>query len=276
MARFSNGFPAAFIEGSPAPVTGPFQIAKWEAKTATLIPNEAYWGARPYLDAIEIQMGRDLKTQALDLSLNKIDITETGDRGGALKNTLALVFGDEHVPVAVREALSLAVDRPSIQRVLAKSGEAAWSLLPNWLSGYAFVFRKERDVTRAKQLAQGASPLTFAYDREDLFLRRIAERLTVSAMDAGISLRPAVNGTADVRLENLPITINDEFASLADIAAALKLPLPATDSSAEAERKLLEGFRVIPVIHIPDSWAVSPRVHNWPDIPNVWMSPASR
>src|SRR5258708_22833630 len=39
--------------------TGPFRVAKWEAgKTATLTAYEDHWKGRPYLDSVEIQIGR--------------------------------------------------------------------------------------------------------------------------------------------------------------------------------------------------------------------------
>ena len=51
--------------------TGPFRVASWEAgKAATLSANEDHWKGRPYLDSIEIQMGRDLRDQAQDLELS--------------------------------------------------------------------------------------------------------------------------------------------------------------------------------------------------------------
>ena len=255
--------------------TGPFKIARFEpGKGATLLANDDYPGGRPFLDSIEIQMGRDLKDQALDFSLGKADITETGERKGTLVNTLALVFDSDRIAPTLREALSLSIDRQTIQKVLLKDqGQPTNALLPQWLSGYAFLFDKPRDVVHAHQLAGSATSLTFAYDRQDATLRRIAERIAVNAMEAGISMRPVNTPNADVRLEPLHITTKDELPSLQDLAALLKMPFPAGASPYEAERSLLDGFRVIPILHLADSWAVSPRVHNWPDLPNVWINP---
>ena len=45
--------------------TGPFRVARWEAgKAATLTAHERHWKGRPYLDSIEIQMGRTPRDQA--------------------------------------------------------------------------------------------------------------------------------------------------------------------------------------------------------------------
>jgi peptide/nickel transport system substrate-binding protein len=265
---------AAPLDASPAG-SGPFKLARWDpGKGATLVANDDYPGGRPYLDSIELQMGRDLKDQALDFSLGRADITETGERKGPLVNTLALVFDNDRASASLREALSLSIDRETIQKVLLRDqGEPTHALLPEWFSGYAFLFDKPRDLSRAHDLAGFAPSLTFLYDRQDATIRRIAERIALNAMDAGISLRPVTAANADVRLELLRVAAKDELSSLQNVAALLAIPFPAAASPYEAERSLLYGFRVIPILHLADSWAVSPRVHNWPDLANVWINP---
>ena len=124
----------------------------------------------------------------------------------------------------MREAVALSIDKAVIRRVLLKGhGDITGALLPQWLSGYSFLFDGKRDVARARQLAAGSPPLTFAYDRQDAVLRSIGERISVNAMEAGITLRPG-NGAADVRLVTIPVTSRDELAALADIAVVLKAP----------------------------------------------------
>ncbi len=259
--------------------TGPFRVAKWEAgKTATLVANEDHWKGRPYLDSIDIQMGRDLRDQSQDLELGKADVVDasvgTGDAMADM--TVALVFDTPRASAPVREAVALSIDRLAIRRVLLKGrGEISGALLPQWLSGYSFVFEQKRDVTRARELAMGALPLMFAYDRQDAVLRSIGERISVNAMEAGVTMRPG-NGAADVRLVAFPVASRDESSALADIAVILKTPIPLTSSPSawgpyEAERALLEGFRVVPLFHLARSWGVVPRVQNWPDVPNVWI-----
>jgi len=259
--------------------TGPFKIARWEpGRSATLIANDEYRAGRPFVDAIEIQMGRSLRDQAADLNLGKADVIEaplTGEPAGVLPNrVLALVFASDKIPASVREALSLAIDRSTIQKVLLRDrGEAAGSLLPRWLSGYAFLFPAQRDVAKARQLANAALPISFGYSQQDTGIRRIAERISVNAMEAGITLRPANGSPPDVQLELLPITARDELASLEDLADLLKLPLLSNPAPYEAERSMLDGFRVIPVLHVSVGWSLRPQVHNWPDLPNVWIDP---
>ena len=258
--------------------TGPFRVAKWEAgKAATLIAHEGHWKGRPYLDSIEIQMGRDLRDQTQDLQLGKADVTDAspGTRETMPDETVALIFETPRASPALREAVSLCIDRVAIRRVLLKGhGDISGALLPQWLSGYAFLFEGKRDVARARQLAIGGLPLSFAYDRQDAVMRSIGERISVNAMEAGITMRPG-NGMEDVRLVVLPVASRDELAALADMAVILKAPFPFASSFTsgpyEAERALLDGFRVVPLFHLARSWGLVSRLQNWPDVPNVWI-----
>jgi peptide/nickel transport system substrate-binding protein len=285
MARSSNAIVVHGEDGSLIG-TGPFRIAHWEAeKSATLSANDAYWAGRPFLDAIEIRMGRALRDQVLDLESGKTDVAEilvTDARrlrqagmtisSTSFVETLALVFENSNVPETTREALALSIDRTTINNVLLqKQGEPSAALLPHWLSGYSFLFPSARNIARAKQLATGSAPLAFAYDRQDPILRSVGERIAVNASEAGITLKSAAT-PADVRLVRLPIVSRDSSSALEDLAALLKSPLPASDSF-EAEKALLGGYRVIPLVHLPQMWAISGTVRNWPRLADVWLDP---
>jgi MarR-like DNA-binding transcriptional regulator SgrR of sgrS sRNA len=272
--------------------TGPFRIAHWEAeRSATLKAHDAYWAGRPFLDAIEIRMGRNLRDQELDLESGKTDAAEIlvtdgrrlGQKGVAIfampsMETLALVFENSRVPDAMREALALSIDRGTINNVLLqKQGEASAALLPRWLSGYSFLFPAARNVARAKQLAGPSSPpLAFAYDRQDAILRPVGERIAVNASEAGITLRSATGAAGlspDVRLVRLPITSRDSLTALEDLAGMLKPTMkPAGVSDPfQTERALLDGYHVIPLVHLPQEWAISRAVRNWPRLADVWL-----
>jgi peptide/nickel transport system substrate-binding protein len=107
--------------------TGPFKVSRWEAgKSATLLAHEDHWKGRPYLDSVEIQMGRNLREQAQDLQLGKADVA---DAAVSLREappnmtpdmTLSLVFDSPRASAAVREAVSLSIDRAAIHKVLLK------------------------------------------------------------------------------------------------------------------------------------------------------------
>jgi ABC-type transport system substrate-binding protein len=266
--------------------TGPFRVAHWEAeKSATLAAHDGYWAGRPFLDTIEIKMGRALREQEIDLESGKTDVAEilvTDSRrlrqkglaisSTAFTETLALVFENPRVPDAVREALALSIDRATINNVLLqKQGEPSAALLPRWLSGYSFLFPATRNVARAKQLAGSSTPLAFGYDRQDAILRPVGERIAVNASEAGIVLKSAT-GPADVRLLSLPISSRDSWTSLEDVAAMLKLTLPRGAAEPfEAESALLSGYRIVPLVHLPQMWATSAAVRNWPRVADVWL-----
>ena len=285
MARSSNAIVVHAEDGSLLG-TGPFRIARWEPeKSATLAAHDVYWAGRPFLDTIEIKMGRSLRDQELDLESGKTDVAEilvtdarrirqagiTISRASVME-TVALVFENSGVPEKTREALALSLDRATINNVLLqKQGEPSAALLPQWLSGYSFLFPSARNLARAKQLAAGSTPLAFAYDRQDPILHPIGERIAVNAGEAGITLRSA-SSAADVRLLRLPIVSRDSAAALEHLAAMLKFPSPASDPF-EAEKALLDGYRVIPLVHLPRMWAIGSAVRNWPRLPDVWLDP---
>jgi hypothetical protein len=100
---------------------------------------------------------------------------------------------------------------------------------------------------------------------EDASMKPVAERIALNARDAGLSItvtnQPAA---ADVRLTALRISSQEPAKALAALAVALGLPEPARADSPEglygAERALLEAFRVIPLIHLPDVYGAAARV----------------
>ena len=177
----------------------------WDpGRRAVFAANDDYWGGRAYLDAVEIEMGRSPRDQALDFDLNKADIIELAPADvrraqqsgkkvwtSATVDLVALVF-DPGVDERTREAVALSIDRATIQNVLLqRQGAAAGGLLPQWLSGYAFLFPDARDLVRARQAASHASaPLTITYDPQDATVRSIGERIAVNAHEAGVDHSP--------------------------------------------------------------------------------------
>ncbi|MEO8596202.1 MAG: ABC transporter substrate-binding protein [Candidatus Solibacter sp.] len=281
----------------PPPLLGPgFQITRWEAgKLAVYEADENAAGGRPFLNTVEIQLGRTLRDQASDLDLGKADVVESGPndvrRPVAGRKTwsslpvrvLALVCSPRLEDPRIREALALAVDRAAIHRVLLqRQGEVSGALLPQWLSGYAFLFPAAADLGRARQLSPGARPITLGV--ADPAARPIAERIAVDARAAGLAVSvTAQPETADVVLLELRIASPEPAKALTQLAAALNTPAPARIDSPEqayaAERALLDTFRVIPLAHLPDVYGVAPRVQGGPGITpsgewrfeNLWL-----
>lgn len=268
--------------------TGPFRIARWEpGKTARLEAHETYWGGRAFLDAIEIQMGRAIREQLLDLDLAKTDVAEAEvtdvrrlrQRGVDVRlskpaDVLVLVFENSQIDAATREALALAIDRNAIQSVLLdRQAEISAALLPQWLSGYAFLFPAVRDVNRARALAHAQPRLRFAYDRDNTLIRSVAERIAVNASEAGITLVSA-SGTPDVTLRRLRLTSMDEMQALNDFASALRISLTPAASVYETEKQLLGEFRIVPLFHLPAVYALGKNVRDWTSLQrleDVWL-----
>jgi len=276
------------VETADPPQTGPgmadlaaaFAIARWEAgRGAAYAAEENAAGGRPFLDAVEIVMGRALREQSADLDLGKADVVELGwndaRRLAAGRRTwtsapvriVTLVFGPRVDDARVREALALAVNRNAIHNVLLQGqGEISGALLPQWLSGYAFLFDMTADVARARTLAAGAPPaarnLTLGVD--DATLRPMADRIALNARDAGLAVSVVQGAGADVRLTEVRIPSRDGARALAAVAEALGLPAPARSDTPEAlyaaEHALRAGFRVVPLFHLPDVYGVGARV----------------
>jgi len=264
-----------------------FVLAAWEAgKRAVYTADENAAGGRPYLDSIEIQMGRPLSDQSTDLELGKADVVELGPNelrrqiaarkvwSSSPVRLMVLVFGPRVEDARVREALALAVDRGAIHSVLLqRQGEISGALLPQWLSGDAFLFTPAFDGARARSLvaALAAPARTISLAVSDASLRPIADRIALNARDAGLVVPvTAQRGTADVRLVEVRTASSDPAGALAETAAELGLAEPARADTPEAlynaERALLDGFRVIPLFHLPLVFGAGPRVRGGPGI----------
>jgi peptide/nickel transport system substrate-binding protein len=280
------------IETPDPPLTGTgladlnqsFTITRWEAgHRAVYTANENAAGGRPFVDTVDVQMGRPLREQGFDLELGKADLVEadlrrtgTGRRtwSSSPVRVVALVFGARIDDARLREALALCVDRSAIHNVLLqRQGQISGALLPQWLSGLAFLFSAAPDLARARSLATGLPPqvrqLTMGV--EDSSWLPVASRIALNARDAGLTVSTAsVSAIADVRLVELRIASADPGRALSVIAAALGQPEPAHVDSPEAvynaERTLLDGHRVIPLFHLPDVYGVGPRVKGGPGI----------
>ena len=272
--------------------TGPFRPTAFEpGHHAAFAANEDYWGGRPFLDAIDVQLGRSLRDQLADLELGKADVVEVAptdlrrasDHGWTVWSSLdvrliALAFAPGHADDArLREALALSIDRAAMHTfLLQKQGEPTAALLPQWISGYAFAFPAALDLPRARALANAlpsaARTLTLTYDPAMRVARPLAERVAVNARDAGLALQVSPqNPRADVRLVEIRVASLDPERALAGLAAALGLEVPGPSASPaalyESERKLLDGFRAIPLFQLPVLYGAASRVR-------VYASPA--
>jgi len=285
--------------------TGPFAIAQWDAgKRATLTANEQYWAGRPFLDSVQIDFGRNDRDQMLSLDLGKADLievaTENIHRARAENRSvvtsdpqefMALVFARDATSddeVHARNALALSIDTTAVNNVVLQGGgEPTGALLPNWLSGYAFIFPLGGSADRARQERMQSRRLpswTLGYDTSDAVARIIAERILLNARDAGITLQLSGPGKADLRLVRVPLSSSDPHVALTELAKTLQLPRPKLGNGSvgdlySAEKLLLQSHRVIPLVYLRSAVALRPNVHGWIaqsggnwSLSNVWLS----
>lgn len=284
--------------------SGPFASSAWEpGKKLTLTARDDYWGGRAFVDSIEIEMGKNFRDQTIALDLGKADIVEIGPEqarravvdGRRLENSapaewMALLFGRNNQSPEeglLRQALSLSIDRAAMNDVLLQGGgEPAGTLLPGWMTGYAFLFPSTVDLKRVGEVRSGlrtAPSWTLGYDASDPLARVMAERIALNTRDAGLTLQPTNSKTADLRLVRMALPSLDAHVSLGEFAARLGLPQPKFDgdpasSVYSAESALLQSDRVIPLLHLKVVVALSGRVKGWQEDPdgvwhleNVWL-----
>jgi len=312
------------LPGGALAGTGPFLLEKTPAAAAANVAaanssgaparmvfraNPGAWSGRPYIDAVEVTFGVPAQRQFYDLQMGLADIVElTPDLAlraapsglrvwtSAPLTLYALLF-DESLPAAadprLREAFSLSLDRASMAGVLLqKQAEPSSTLLPQWLSGYAFLVALETDMDRAKQLraalpanfAGAAAPLRLRVDAPGDLPRLLADRVALDARQAGLQVKvvnrvgtssatfsatATANSPAELRLVSWRYSSLLAGAELDSLAAAFAIPRAETAAGANSaqlfaiERRLLGERSAIPLVVLPESTGLSARVHDW-------------
>ena len=291
--------------GGDAVGTGPYRLDKRDGDRYLLKANDDYWGGRAYVDSIELISDRSSRDQLGDFTLDRADVIELSNDQlrraqqdrirtdlSRPAETLYLVANStkpELRDIRLRQAISLAIDRGAIHNVIfVRQGEVAGGLLPNWMTGYAFLFPAQQDTARARQLRAEAGsipPITIAYDIADPMERLVAERIALNVRDAGINIQ-AVAGTAsaDLKLKRLALPSSDPATALNGIVEQLSLMPPANSTNLESlysnERAAVQTYTAIPLVHLPRISAVKDRVHNWTTSPigtwhldEIWVTP---
>jgi ABC-type transport system substrate-binding protein len=268
--------------------------------------NEEAWSGRPFLNGIDVM---------LDVQLGKADLIELVPelvlraRQANLRvwssepiTMYGLRFDDTQVAasdVRLRAAFSLSLDRGTMANVLLqKQAEPAAALLPQWLSGYAFLFSVDTNLERAKELrralpaneAAGAAPLRLRVDPAGDLAKLLGERVAVNARQAAILVqviaRPVPRaGAATTAPSDLPAGVHlfawhysslSPRAELDSLFAAYNLTEPSAVNATGAdheqlyarERRVLEDRRVLPLIVEAESVGLGANVRDW--MPARW------
>ncbi len=283
-------------------VNGAFHVTAFEAgKRAVLAATEDYRLGRPFVDSIEITMGRGARERIVDLELNKADFAEipaedarrAAERGVRVSRSrpdelLALVFlrGAEAkrtrlIDARIREAIALSIDRAAIVNfILQKEGEPAGGLLPQWSSGTAFLFSTVGDVVHAKELSAQIVPapkIVLGYDFGDSLEQAVAERIAVDAREARVQLTAqavrSLENAFDARLVRLRMQSKSPALALESFIDTLggmtkieekALPDPASaEDIYNRERAIVTSYRVVPLVWLPHVYGLSGRVRDW-------------
>jgi peptide/nickel transport system substrate-binding protein len=264
--------------------TGPFRIASHEERRTVYAAFEDYWGGRPYLDSVILEdSGAHGRADMFDLPAGpqRRIVPDGWTTWSSLPRTLVALQG-LNIGANLLKALALALDRAPIANVLAQhKADPAFALLPQWLSGYAFLFESAPDIAGAKQIVAQQHPAPVSMEApSDPFLKSVAERITLNARDAGlvVQFKPA----GELRLLELPIKTTSaslalEFMKLGDRP---DLDLTKPEALYQFERILIEERHLIPLVHLRKTYAISPRVHFQPSrdqfslhLEDAWVEP---
>jgi ABC-type transport system substrate-binding protein len=311
--------------------TGPFFVADVVAAAPTeanpaavkaarmkFQANENCWAGRPFVDVVEVTLGEPALRQLFDLQVGKADIAEIapdlvrkGRQEGlriwssAPRTLVALRFDDAlNAPASddLREALWLALDRDTMANVLLqREAQPAATLLPQWLTGYAFLFESPMNLQRAKGLRAdfstgvvgAAQPLRLRVDAQGDLFKLVGERVAVNARQANLLVQVAMPSGANASTSAVGLRLfawhYDSLSPRAELEAFVKqiaqggdLPASATDPEQlfAQERRLLEERRILPLVFLPEYVGVRATVHNWNAsawgdwrLADVWLEP---
>lgn len=277
---------------------------------------DAAWSGRPFLDAIDVTLGVPPLRAMFDLQLGKADLVELSPelvpraKQASIRVWLSepltlygLRFDTAQTAVAdarLRQALSLALDRETMASVLLqKQATPAAALLPQWLSGYAFLFNVESNPERAKEIRRslaggaGASsePLRLRVDAAGDLPKLLGERVAVNARQSGILVqvvaRPVAHGAggsqpstaevaAGVHLFAWHYSSLSARAELDSMFAAYNLSEPSEMNPGGTEREqlyarersVLEDWRVLPLVEQAEPVGLGANVRDW--MPSRW------
>jgi ABC-type transport system substrate-binding protein len=300
--------------------SGPFRIERVDAGLITLRAHDDYWGSRPFVDAVEVRTSRspadqltDVETGRADMvSIQPTDVRRIEQRqlridGSRPIELFVLAFEPQPASASgdsLRRRLAAAIDRNAIARVVLQGrAEPAEALLPAWVSGYASFAVASTAEPLSRSAVAGLPP-----DRRSIALRvaagdpvaqAIAQRIAVNARDAGLTVTvQAPSGLGprfDVRLLRVAVRAAAPAAALSDVMAGLgartiagvgRITPPDSDASLETvlltERALVARDVIVPIVHVPELYAVSPRFQTWNgpavlatgawNLANVWLS----
>jgi hypothetical protein len=210
---------------------------------------------------VPVEMVRQAQQQRLTVLVSQpafllaLEVTDSG----ALANPM------------LRAAIAASIDRSALANVIfQKQGEATASLLPQSLTGFAFLLPVDRDLNKAHELRGGLNPPTLTLSVEgDGALRLAAQRIALNLKEAGFNAQDVDAGgaqRADLMLRTIPLEGGEAAAVLESVSRSVGAPAIALDSSPisvyRAERSFLDRHTLIPLVDLPRAYATGARVRD--------------
>jgi len=306
--------------------TGPFLLAEStppapsDANPSVLKPahmkfraNEDAWAGRPFVDAVDVLLGNPPLRQILNLQVGRAEIIDLPPDlvrkarqenlrvWSSLPHTLLALRFDEAQPAAadprLREAIDLSVDRDTMANVLLqRQALPAAALLPQWLSGYAFLIEAPMNLDRAKELrsvlpanfAGGPEPLRLRVDAVGDLMKLLGERVAVNARQADLSIQlvpRSVSSAASPSADPAGIGLHlfswhyDSLSPRAELQSFAQYLRSQPDAEVSTEpsdperllaeeRRLLGDRHVLPLLLLPDYVGIATSVRNWSVAPS--------
>jgi peptide/nickel transport system substrate-binding protein len=281
--------------------TGPFRIHSATYDTMTLAAFDDAWSGRPFVDGIEIRGGRSVRDQLMDLGVGRADLVEVPAeqlrRAQQEHVRVSVSRATEMIGVRVqprstvlqeqraRAALAMTFDRNSLFNVIfQKQGETSASLLPNWMTGYGFLFQTATNLAKARELKSQApkvGSITLAVDPGDSTLQLVAERVALNARDGGFQVQVVpdnANHAADMKVERIPLPSTNVAVALRAFGGKIDPSAEGEESLFRAEREFLQQYTVIPLLYVPRAVGANTRVRNLelstagtPRVVDLWL-----
>jgi hypothetical protein len=131
------------------------------------------------------------------------------------------------------------------------------------------------------------SPITISSENDPV-LQLVAERIVLNLKDAGLNVQLAPSmDRADLVVRRIDLNSADPEVALRQVADALSLDTPAASDGPqklyEQERNLIDAHLTVPLVFVPRTVAVSPKLRNWRTVPmsgyrfeDVWVAEPSK
>ena len=265
--------------------TGAFQVGPFANGILSLTANTNCWRGRPFVDTIEIRVHRPVQDQWMDLSLGRADVVEVPAEQlrqaqqqrmkvveSPTASLLLLHVADEGALANpnLRASIALAIDRTALSNVIfQKAGQVTASLLPQSLSGYAFLFPADRDLNKAHELRGGLTPQPITLQADgSRSMQLVAQRIALNLREGGFNVQVTAPNAVhpNLSLREVPIQNGDPSAVLDVMLQNLGYPAaPAGDDAAslyKSEREFLATKTWIPLLDLPRAYAISSRVRD--------------